>query len=172
MHKYSSSSRFHIQDTLLTILMFVPLAFIGVTTTSNIAAQISVTMVTLLMAAWFILRLRDKVIDVEFTNEYVTVEHVFKSCKERFPYEKIISLEYVSVRRSPTLNKIEFYQEDERRLIQFKSVAYGAEFIDFVKWLKSKNEKVIVSVYPPDHYMNHRLQEEYGFNYRKVPKID
>ena len=69
------------------------------------------------------------------------------------------------------MNMMKFNYEGNRKSIRFRTVANGAGYIDFVKWIKSKNDKIKVSVYPPDDYMNHRLQEEYGFNYRKVPKL-
>ncbi|UOY06532.1 hypothetical protein L0P88_21735 [Muricauda sp. SCSIO 64092] len=172
MRKYHSSSRFYITDSVISVVMIIGFGFIGATATENIAAQISVVMVTTLISLWFVIRTRDRVIDVEFKEQFMVVNHIFKSTKARIQYEDIVALEFISVHRRPTINKIKFHFMGKIESIRFRTVAYGPEFIDFVKWLKSKNDNIKVSVHPPDDYMNHRLQEEYGFNYRKVPKID
>ena len=172
MHKYHASSRFYITDSVIILAMLIGFSFIGANATENIAAQISVMMVTTFISLWFVLRARDSVIDVEFKAQFMVINHIFKANKTRIQYENLVALEYIAVRRGPTINKIKFYYKGKTESIQFKTVAYGPEFIDFVKWLKSKNDRLAVSVNPPDDYMNHRLQEEYGFNYRQVPKID
>ncbi len=172
MLKYHSSSRFYITDAVITIVMVIGFGFIGVNATENIAAQISVMMVTTFISLWFVLRTRNSVVDVGFNEQFMVVNYIFKNNKARIQYENIVALEYIAVRRGPTLNKIKFHFKGKTELIRFRTVAHGADFIDFVKWLKSKNDTLVISVYPPDDYMNHRLQEEYGFNYRKVPKID
>lgn len=172
MYKYRSSSRFHITDSVTAAVMFIGFGFVGVTATENIAAQMSIVMVVIFILLWIALRARNRVLEVEFREQFMVVTHIFKNKSTRIGYESIMALEFVSARRGPTINKIKFHDKGKHNSIRFRTVAYGAKFIDFVKWLKSKNDKITISVHPPDHYMNHRLQEEYGFNYRKVPKID
>ncbi|MDV7137657.1 hypothetical protein R3X28_02165 [Maribacter sp. TH_r10] len=170
MYKYHSSSRFYITDSLIAIVMSVGFGYVGVTVTGNIAAQISVVIVTVLLSLWFVIRARDRVIDVEFKEQFIVVNQIFKNEITRIHYESIVALEFISVHRGPTINKIKFLYKEKSESIRFRTIAHGTEFIDFVKWIKAKNDKIIVSVYPSDDYMNFRLQEEYGFNYRKVPK--
>ncbi|WP_299534151.1 hypothetical protein [Ulvibacterium sp.] len=172
MYKYRSSSRFKIFDTVVATLMFIGIGYAVIATTNNIAAQISVAMVVLFISLWIAHRSRNRIFDVEFKEQFIVVDHVFKPDNARILYENIIELQFISVNKSPTFNKMIFNYGEKQETIRFKTIARGDEFIDFVKWLKSKNDKIKVSVYPPDHYMNHRLQKEYGFNYRKVPKID
>ena len=171
MDKYRSSSRFYISDSIMGGLMLIGIGYLGVSTTDNIAAEISVVMVTFFVSLWIVRHTREVVIDVIFQEQFIIVYHIFKESRARIHFEDIVELQYIHASKSPTINKMKFNYEGKLNSIRFRTVAYGAEFIDFVKWIKSKNDKIKVSVFPPDDYMNHRLQEEYGFNYRKVPKL-
>lgn len=172
MHRYRSSSRFHVTEAVIGAAMLIGLGYFGVTATENVAVQISVAMVVFFITLWIVLSNRDRIIDVEFREQFIVVNHVFKVDVVRIPYEHVIELQFVSVNKGPTINKMKFDYLERQETIRFKTIAHGTEFVDFVKWLKTKNDKIKVTAYPPDHYMNHKLQEEYGFNYRKVPKID
>lgn len=171
MHKYRSSSRFYISDSIIGWIMFIGIGYVGGSATENIAAQLSIVMVIFFVSLWIFRHVRDVAIDVEFREQFIIVDHIFKESLLRIHYEDVVELQYIHASKSPTINKMKFKYEGKRESIKFRTVAYGAEFIDFVKWIKSKNDKIKILVYPPDDYMNHRLQEEYGFKYRKVPKL-
>jgi hypothetical protein len=139
--------------------------------TENIAVKICVILVSILLVIGTILYTRKTTIDIIFLADNIKVNYVFGGREERIKYEDLIQLKYISASRSTTTNRIKFKVKDEINSLKFRTVAYSNEFINFVKWIKSKNENIEISVFPSDNYMNHLLQEEYGFNYRKVPKI-
>ncbi|MCL7765475.1 hypothetical protein MPF19_18815 [Polaribacter sp. Z014] len=74
-------------------------------------------------------------------------------------------MKYIKASKSPTLNEIKFNDGDKNLSLKFLSIEYS-NYIEFVKWIKSKNEKIELTVFPSDNYMNHKLQEIYGFKYR------
>ncbi len=88
----------------------------------------------------------------------------------KVPYKDLLQIEFISAHRTPTRNRIKFNYGNKIKSLRFLTVAYSDQYIEFVKWLKSKNDKLDLKVFPSNHIINHKIQEVYGFKYREIVK--
>ena len=79
----------------------------------------------------------------------------------------MVGIKYISVQKSPDMNRIYFKTRNGKKSKKFQAVAFDDEFIEFIDWLKSKNPKIEVSVIPSDHYLNEKM---FGPKYKKYIK--
>ncbi|NRR91931.1 hypothetical protein HSX10_10180 [Winogradskyella undariae] len=115
---------------------------------------------------FIILYLRKKVFTIKFLEAVISVDYIYLDKSIQILYNELIAVEFISVHKSPDRNRIKFMKDDKVESLRFLSIAQSDSYIEFVKWLKSKNEKIELTVFPSDHIMNHKIQEVYGFKYR------
>ncbi len=139
--------------------------------TENVIVKFCAVTVATLLVIGTIIYTRKTAFDILFREDHIKVKYVFDGREERFNYEDLVQLDYISVHESRTTNRLKFKVGEHSKTLRFKTVAYSDAFIKFVKWLKNKNETIEIKVTSSDHYLNHLLHEEYGFNYRKVRKV-
>ncbi len=113
---------------------------------------------------------RKRTFEIKFTEEGIRIEYKFLRKTIKVPYPNLLSIEFISAYRSPNMNKIKFKDGNKIKSLSFLTVAHADHYIEFVKWLKSKNDKLELKVFPSDHIMNHKIQDVYGFKYRKILK--
>lgn len=167
MAKYRSTSNHLVWNTVLGCLLILP---IGISTSYILEEtffKILAALISLIIIGLLINDMRVNTFSVLFKNEGLYVEYRFIPKSLYILYTDIFELKYISVINSPSLNKIQFKDGEKKRVLNFKSIEYD-KYISFVKWIKSKNENIKLTVEPSDNYMNHRLQEVYGFPYRKI----
>lgn len=169
MPKYSSTSKNLTQEAILgsAFLIIILLAISSVLTT--IPVKIIVITITSFVIALLVYDARKRSLTIEFHEEKVFVKYKYKPKIFHIHYISITELEYINVSKSPTTNRLKFNIGTKKKSIKFLTIK-NENYIDFTKWLKSKNEKIKFTVYPSDDYMTHRLQEAYGFKYRKFIK--
>ncbi|PQJ74161.1 hypothetical protein [Polaribacter gangjinensis] len=166
MKKYSSSSSFAFFESILASLMILGIGiFLGISI-EKIGIQILIIIGSILLSIWLVLYQRKKVFEIIFEKEKIRIEYVYNSNKIEIDYAELLTVEYISTTKNPTRNKIEFKLNGSIKKLKFLSVADSNEYVEFIKFLKSKNENIKWKVFPSDNIMNHKLQEVYGFNYR------
>ena len=76
-------------------------------------------------------------------------------------------MKHLNVHKS-NVNRIQIkYKKDNIKCrTTFKSID-DDNYLNFVKWIKSKNGKIQFTTSSSDSLMNEKLQEEFGWNYRK-----
>ena len=166
MKKYSSSSSFAFFESIIASLMILGIGiFLGISV-EKIEIQILIIIGSVLLGVLIILNQRKKVFDIIFEKEKIRIEYVHNNSKIEIEYSELLTVEYISTPKNPTRNKIEFKLNGNIKKLKFQSVAESNEYVEFVKFLKSKNENIKWKVFPSDNIMNHKLQEVYGFKYR------
>jgi hypothetical protein len=166
MKKYSSSSSFAFFESIIASLMILGIGiFLGISV-EKIEIQILIIIASLLLSVWIISNQRKKVFDIIFEEEKIRIEYAHNNNKLEIKYSELLTVEYISTPKNPTRNKIEFKLYGNIKKLKFQSVAESNEYVEFVKFLKSKNENIKWKVFPSDNIMNHKLQEVYGFKYR------
>jgi len=131
---------------------------------------------TLIIFIFFILGIRwikNKAFHCSFFEDHLSIKYDFQPKEFTVKYTNISEIRYYSVHKGTDSNRI-YFTSSPLKKIRIETVAHGDDFVEFIKWIKSKNENIEVAVYPSDHILNHKLQEVYGFKYRKVrnPETD
>jgi hypothetical protein len=165
MPKYSSKTNL-IWEGFLASLIVLTIGITIFSATKNVLYQIIVISIMLLIVGLIIRYVRIKTFSIRFEDEQVIVKYPFTGKEKNIGYSDIVELQYISAYKAATTNEIKFKESGENLSLKFLSIEYDS-YIEFVKWIKSKNDKIELTVFPSDNYMNHRLQEIYGFNYRK-----
>ncbi|QNK78834.1 hypothetical protein H7F37_07125 [Winogradskyella sp. PAMC22761] len=166
MIKYTSSSRFLNYEAVMASLILIALAAGIFTSVELIWIKVFTIIFLVVVLIFLILYLRKKVFTIKFLETLISVDYIYLNKKIEISYDELIKVEFISVHKSPDRNRIKFMKGDKVESLRFLSIAQSDNYIKFVKWLKSKNEKIELTVFPSDHIMNHKIQEVYGFKYR------
>ena len=166
MKKYSSSSSFAFFESIFASLMVLGIGIFFGISLENIGIQILIIIGSILLSIWLVSYQRKKVFDIIFEKEKIRIEYVYNNKKIEIEYSELLTVEYISTPKNPTRNKIEFKLNGNIKKLKFLSVADSNEYVEFIKFLKSKNQNIKWKVFPSDNIMNHKLQEVYGFKYR------
>ncbi len=165
MSKYSSKTNL-VWEAFLACLIIATIGFGIFSAVENLIYQILAISITLILIGLIIYYARTKAFSIQFEEKHVVVKYRFISTIKYINYSDITELKYINASKSPTTNEIKFKEAEQYLSLKFLSIEYES-YIEFVKWIKSKNGKIQLTVFPSDNYMNHRLQEIYGFKYRK-----
>ena len=170
MKKYHSSSSYSNYEAVIASLMFLGIGYAVFSTTESIYLKIISIIIPILLIILIVLYRRKKTFDIFFNEDKILVDYFIIKEKHEIAYKDLLEITYISAHKSPIMNRIKFRKNKAIKSLKFTSVAYSDEYIAFIKWLKSKNENIEISVFPSDNMMNHKIQEVYGFNYRKILK--
>ena len=164
MPKYSSTTN-SVSQGILACLILLVFGFGVFSAVENIIYKIIAIVITSILVGLLIYYVKSKSFSIVFKDTQVIVEYSFNGKTKYIDYSNITELKYIKASKSPTLNEIKFKDGDKNLSLKFLSIEYS-NYIEFVKWIKSKNETIELTVFPSDNYMNHKLQEIYGFKYR------
>lgn len=170
MTKYSSSSSFSVFDTAMVLILFLGIGIVIINSFEFIWAKMIIVFLTLVIIFSIILYQLRQSFTIKFSDNRIIIEYPFLKRIIEVPYENLIEIEFISAYRTPNRNRIKFKIQNKVKSLRFLTVAQSDQYIEFTKWLKSKNDKLELKVFPSDHIMNHKIQEIYGFKYRKILK--
>ena len=153
-------------EGFLACLIVITIGIGIFTAIENLLYQILVISISIIVVGLIIYYVRIKTFSIRFEDKQVIVEYPFTGKIKNINYSDIVELQYISAYKTATANEIKFKEAERNLSLKFLSIEYES-YIEFVKWIKSKNDKIQLTVFPSDNYMNHKLQEIYGFKYRK-----
>ena len=141
---------------------------------ANSLEMIWAKVISLLISIGFVVLIilyqRERTFDIKFSENGIIIEYTFLKKTIQVSYVDLLQIEFISAYRSPNRNRIKFKNGNKIKSLRFLTVAQSDHYLEFIKWLKSKNDKLELKVFPSDHIMNHKIQEVYGFKYRKILK--
>ncbi|WP_139856743.1 hypothetical protein [Aequorivita sinensis] len=170
MTKYSSSSSYSIYEAVIASLMFLGIGIVISNSSEIIWIKIISILISIGIVIFIILYQRKRTFDIKFLENEIKIEYPFLKKTSQVPYVDLLQIEFISAYRSPNRNRIKFKIGNKIESLRFLTIAQSDQYIEFIKWLKSKNDKLELKVFPSDHIMNHKIQEVYGFKYRKMLK--
>lgn len=170
MTKYSSSSNFSVFDTAMVLILFLGIGIVTINSFEIIWAKIIIVFLTLVINFLIILYQLRQSFTIKFSENRIIIEYPFLRRIIEVTYENLFEIEFISAYRTPNRNRIKFKIQNKVKSLRFLTVAKSDQYIEFIKWLKSKNDKLELKVFPSDHIMNHKIQEIYGYKYRKILK--
>ncbi|WP_225034730.1 hypothetical protein [Winogradskyella sp. SM1960] len=166
---YSSSSHSNL-DTVLAILMCLAIGGSIVYATDIIWIQLISILITIGIVVVIISYQRKRTFTIKFLENEIIIEYKFLKKRIQVPYADLLVIEFLSIHKSSDKNRIKFKTKNQVQSLSFLAIAHSDHYIEFIKWLKTKNEKLELKVFPSDHILNHKIQEIYGFKYRKMLK--
>ncbi len=150
--------------------MFLGIGIVISNSSEIIWIKIISILISIGIVIFIILYQRKRTFDIKFLENEIKIEYPFLKKTSQVPYVDLLQIEFISAYRSPNRNRIKFKIGNKIESLRFLTIAQSDQYIEFIKWLKSKNDKLELKVFPSDHIMNHKIQEVYGFKYRKMLK--
>jgi len=167
MNKYRSSSSYFIFEAIFASTAIMAIGYAIFSKTESIFIKTMTTGFSLLILFLIVLYLRNIVFDISFNKSEIVVNYHLKKKKTIFGYSDLIGIKYIGAYKAPAMNRIQYKTKNGVKSLKFQTIAFDDQFVEFYKWLKSKNPKIKVSVIPSDHYLNEKL---FGPKYRKYVK--
>jgi hypothetical protein len=167
MHKYHSSSSYFIFEAIFASIACMGIGYTIFSTSESTFIKTITVGFSLLAIVLIVLYIRNIVFDIFFNENEILIEYHLKNQKIRLNHSDLIGIEYISAHKQPAMNRIKFKTESGLKSIKFQTVAFDDQFVEFFNWLKSKNPKIKISVFPSDHCLNEKL---FGPKYRKYVK--
>ena len=150
--------------------MFLGIGIVIANSSETIWIKVISILISIGIVILIILYQRKRTFDIKFSENGIIIEYPFLKKTVQISYANLLLIEFMSVNRTPNMNRIKFKIGNKIESLRFLTVAQSDQYIEFIKWLKSKNDKLELKVFPSDHIMNHKIQEVYGFKYRKMLK--
>lgn len=170
MIKYSCSSNYLIYSNAIPIAIFlIATGTVIFKSTEDKTLQILIILIILSSLALLTIYTVKRIVKILYKETYVLVKYKFLPIEYKIDYSNIVEINYSHPHRGPKSNKLIFKEGNFKKKISYSSMK-TKEYIGFLKWLKSKNEDIKFTVFPSNNYMNHLIQDEFGYNYRKYIK--
>jgi len=150
--------------------MFLGIGIVIANSSETIWIKVISILISIGIVILIILYQRRRTFDIKFSENEIIIEYPFLKKTVQVSYANLLLIEFMSANRMPNMNRIKFKIGNKIESLRFLTVAQSDQYIEFIKWLKSKNDKLELKVFPSDHIMNHKIQEVYGFKYRKMLK--
>ncbi|MBG7612880.1 hypothetical protein IU405_11545 [Polaribacter sp. BAL334] len=170
MTKYSSSSSFSSYEAVIASLVFLGIGIVIANSSEIIWIKVISILISIGIVILIILYQRKRTFDIKFLENEIIIKYPFLKKTSQVPYVDLLQIEFISAYRTPNRNRIKFKIGNKIESLRFLTVAQSDQYIEFIKWLKSKNDKLELKVFPSDHIINHKIQEVYGLKYRKILK--
>ncbi len=156
-----------LQTIIIAIIFCVFIALINYNLIFTFLSIISIFFLTL----YSIINDKKKYLEIYFEDDEVIIEYPNIQKTIKIKYTDLKKLTYINPRKSLNkYNSLKYIENGNIKKITFLSVAENEMYIDFLKWLNNKNSEIKFDAYPPDENMEYKIQENFGFKYRKFIK--
>jgi len=119
-----------------------------------------IIILSLLLAAF--VRILTKFAKVNFSEDYILVNHLIFRKKVRIAYADIVEIHYIRGYKLSSLNVIKYLDNTTLRELKTTSVTTQEEFIDFVRWIKNKNNSIKFKFFPPNTDLEQKYNQEFN----------
>lgn len=105
-----------------------------------------------------------KMVYVEFNENSVTITYLINKKVKDIPYSKLTKFTCIDGQIGFHFNIFEFRTDDflNTDKVKLDRIVHNDNFISFIKWLKSKNEKIEFKIIPPDSKLLYEYYKEFG----------
>ena len=114
----------------------------------------------------YIIKLLKELVFIEFNEEHIILTYSITKTTIIMPYSKIIKWDCIDGQRGSHYNIIHFKSDNflGTNKIRIDRIVDSDKFISFVKWLKSKNEKIELTITPSDSKLLYAYYKEFENN--------
>ena len=171
MNTYKSNSNYLFMEIFLISMITIVIIYTLISAVENLMTALSIGLLIVLLYIFLTIKYLNKLIKVEFKESIIRVQYKFRNKIEEIKYSEIIELKYIEASRTPTSNILKYQSKNESiKKLKFYSVVDRTDMMEFVKWIKLKNEKIEFKFSTLDMKLDYEYQKEFGFKYRKVLK--
>jgi len=171
MTDFSSNSNFRYLEILIMSLISLLAIWTIEKVVENQLFSI-LTIVLLIISITILIRYYLKqVFDIEFNDKLFIVKYKYrKERKKQIDYEKISKISLVYERGVGRIITMRYFDSQKKKKFRFSTVIEDEKFIIFVKFLKSKNDKIEFKFAVPFSGLESEYQKIYPTKFRKVLK--
>ncbi|MEL4307335.1 hypothetical protein [Joostella sp. CR20] len=167
---YKSTYTYSILETLLLLFFSIGIGGVIISNTDSNIIIVGTAILVCIICIITVLYKRKNTFEIAFEEGEIVKNYTFIHKKVRINYKNLLAIEYIDFPKSSVMNKVKYKSKNRVKTISFVAFAHSDDYLEFIKWLKSKNENIELKVSPSDHIMNYKIQEIYGFKYRKFLK--
>ncbi len=112
----------------------------------------------------YIVKLLSDLVYVEFNENDMIITYLITKKEKKIPYLNLLTWECIDGQRGYHINVIKFKSDFflGTSKIKVDRVVDSDQFISFVKWLKSKNDKIKFKITPSDSKLLYEFNKEIG----------
>jgi len=171
MTDFSSNSNFrYLEIIIMSLISLLAIWTIGKVVENQLFSIM--TIVLLIFSITILIRyyLR-QVFDIEFDDKLFIVKYKYrKERKKQIDYEKISKISLVYERGVGRIITMRYFDSQKKKKFRFSTVTEDEKFMIFVKFLKSKNDKIEFKFAVPFSGLESEYQKIYPTKFRKVLK--
>jgi len=161
MTSYHSSNIEHNFQKLFALFAITFINFL----TNVISIPISYVTLLLVLAnilvGIFLIKLyRKKSFTLQFKEEAVIQKFTFSNTTNIYSYKDLLSVELKDFQRGPSDNIFIFQKNGVKYKFKCDEIASGEAYVQFIKWLKTKNGNFETYIYPKGTTLHMRLRQE------------
>ena len=114
----------------------------------------------LIIAVLLILKFRSSALELNFDKEKIQLLYKFRELKTEFHYNNLVEVHYRKPYRGKGSNIFVFNKNGEYYKVTTDIIEHGESFVNFIKFLKEKNDSFKTYVAPDGNAMQSRLRQE------------
>lgn len=162
-YKYTSTSA-NLLKNILSFLFIIAFSLISIWVIKfSLPIKITSSVAVGIIAFLGYIHFKKHSFQITFYDDFIEVNYNYRGEKVKIEYSEIVKIRFASFQWSSS-NTIYFSRQGKQHKFRFNSIN---DFLQFVKWLKTKNQAIEYEVLPSSHFMNYKLQEIYDFKSRK-----
>ncbi len=109
--------------------------------------------------------IKNEMFDIYFKENEIEIKYVYGKKIQIINYQDLIKYTFIETSKSSNNS---FKTKDFHFV--FNRVVSNNQFIEFYKFLKSKNENLEIEIFPLSSNLEYLRQQEFGLSYRKILK--
>ena len=114
----------------------------------------------------YFLKLLKELVFVKLNEKHMVLTYLITKTTKIIPYSKILKWDCIDGQRGSHYNIIKFEADNflSTNKIKIDRIVDSDKFIPFIKWLKSKNEKIEITITPSDSKLLYEYYKEFENN--------
>ncbi len=163
MIKYKSNTYYLIDDLFFMILYAGISCFLTYFFRNKVYLFFCGLIISLLLLFLFFTKL-NKLAKVEFYENKISIKHLFPKRVKHIEYSVIKEYQHIQRFNYVSLNAIKYLDSETSDLKQFNitTVVPNKEYIEFIKWIKPRNNDIKFTFLPPDINLLKEYKKEFG----------
>ncbi len=161
--KTYSSNTYYLFDKIAFLLMFAGLSG-GIAYFLRDIKIVQISGLTLAALLLFLVVLMTrKIAKIEFDHSKIVVNYRFTGKEVKIDYSSITEIKHITAYNLTGLNIIKYRSQTDLKdeKLKITTVVSDIEYIDFIKWLKRKNDKIIYIFLPSDSALKKEYLKEF-----------
>ena len=161
MNKYTSNT-YYLIDKLFYLIVFIGIIgyLVYLIQGSNEILIGGIIIISILLIIF--IRLTSKLASIQFSESRIIVKYSISRKVVQIDYSTVMEIHYISGYKIASLNIIKYKSDNiAERKLKLTSVVAQDDYIEFVRWIKNKNNKIEFKFYPSDLKLKSKFNKEF-----------